>query len=50
MKTNKSILCARSVVGASMRMGSLPIKSVKDYDRKKSRQELRKKIRMEQWK
>ncbi len=49
-KSNKSaILSARSTVGMNMRMGILPIKSVKDYDRKRFKRELRRKIHVEQW-
>lgn len=49
-KNNKAIiLSTRSLVGMNMRMGSMPIKSNKDYDRKRSKRELKRKIRMEQW-
>lgn len=49
-KSNKAaVLRTRSMVGMDMRMGILSIKTVKDYDRKRFKRELRRKIRMEQW-
>lgn len=47
--TTSSILNARSTVGVGMRLGTVSLKTVKEYDRKREKQELRKKIRTEAW-
>lgn len=48
MKTNTnsvSIVNTRSVVGQNMRLGTVVLKSPKDYDRKKEKQNLRRMIK-----
>lgn len=47
--TKSSILNTRSTVGVGMRLGTVSLKTVKEYDRKRAKQELRKKIRTEAW-
>lgn len=42
-----SIVNTRSVVGQNMRLGTVVLKSPKDYDRKKEKQNLRKIVKEE---
>jgi hypothetical protein len=47
--TKSSILDTRSTVAFGMRLGTISLKTLKEYDRKRAKQELRRKIRVENW-